>query len=111
MAILSDDTVTGFGDINGYQPAPLTLYTIVTNFGNARSHDLQPSGRWFDLGYVVPYFNNNPVGLGSEHYEFTPEFLQFQFAGISWHQFAGGIDGFHYNLGPGVEIRFLLTDD
>jgi hypothetical protein len=111
MAVLSDDTVTGAGDIDGYQPAPLTLYTIITVFGNARTHDAQPSGRWFDVGYFTPYFNLDPVGAGSQHYLFDSHFIPFDFSAFQLHNFTGGIDGFHYDLQPGVEVRFLLTDD
>lgn len=111
MTVISDDTVTGAGDIDGYQPAPLTLYVIITQFGNARTHDAQPSGRWFDVGYVVPYFNIDPVSLGSEHYLFDATFIAHDHQSISFHQYTGGIDGFHYNLGPGVEVRLVLTDD
>jgi len=111
MAILSDDTVTGAGDIDAYQPAPLTLYTIITNYGNARTHDAQPSGRWFDVGYFTPYFHVTLPPLGVEHYQFDTRFIPFDFSGFSLHEFGGGIDGFHYDLGPGVEVRFVLTDD
>jgi hypothetical protein len=111
VAVLTDNTVTGAGDLDGYQPAPLTLYAIVTQFGNARTHDAQPSGRWFDLGYVTPYFMLNPVGLGDEHYQFDSIFIPFAFTAIRLHQYTGGLDGIHYDLGPGVEVRFLLTDD
>ena len=111
MAVLSDNTVTGAGDIDGYNPAPLTLYVIVTDFGNARTHDAQPSGRWFDLGYITPYFNLDPVSLGSQHYQFDSQFIPFDFSAFDWHSFTGGLDGFHYDLGPGVEVRFILTDD
>lgn len=111
MTLYSDNTVTGFGDIDGYNPAPLTLYWITTDFGLARKHDAGTEGRWFDLGFVVPYFNIDPVSLGAQHYLFESTFLQWDFGGIDWHKFAGGLDGFHYALGPGVEVRFLLTDD
>ncbi len=111
MAVLSDNTVSGAGDIAGYNPAPLSLYYIVTAFGFARTHDALSAGRWFDLGYVVPYFSLDPVGLGTQEYLFEPVFLQFNFGGIQWHQFAGGLDGFLYNLGPGVQVRLILTDD
>jgi hypothetical protein len=111
LAVLSDDTVTGIGDISGYQPAPLTLYVIITDWGNARSHDLHPGGRWFDVGWIAPFFNLDPVGIGGANYQFEPVFIQFDTSAIPLHQYLGGIDGFHYNLGPGVEVRFVLTDD
>lgn len=111
MAILVDTTVSGAGDVDGYQPGPLTLYNVTIDFGFARSHDSSPSGRWFDLGYFAPYFNLDPFSTGAEHYLFDAHFLQYAFGGFSLHEFAGGIDGFHYDLGPGVSIRFLLTDD
>jgi len=111
MATYSDDTVTGAGDIDGYNPYPLTLYAIVTNFGNARTHDAQPSGRWFDIGYVTPYFNVDPGGLGAAHYQFDTQFIAFDVSAFNWHSYPGGLDGFHYDLGPGVEVRFILTDD
>jgi hypothetical protein len=111
MALLSDNTVTDSGDIDGYNPAPLTLYAICTGFGNARTHDADPLGRWFDIGWWAPYFTIDPVGAGAEHYTFDSTFIQFEWSGFSLHQFTGGIDGFHYSLGPGVTVRFILTDD
>lgn len=111
MAVISDDTVTGVGDIDGYQPAPLTLYTIITDFGLGRTHDVDVVGRWFDIGWWAPYFNLDPVGAGSQHYQFEPTFIAFPWQGFQMHNFTGGIDGFHYSLMNGVEVRFILTDD
>jgi len=111
MTLLFDSTVTGAGDIDGYIPAPLTLYTIITVVGQASTHDYPIGGRFFDVGWFAPYFLNDPAGLGTEHYQFKSTFIEYEFMGISLHEFTGGIDGIHYDLGDGVEVRFVMTDD
>jgi hypothetical protein len=111
MAVLSDDTVTGSGDLNGYQPAPLTLYVIITDYGLARTLDVDASGLWFDIGWFEPYFILDPVGLGGANYQFEHTFIAFPNSAFSLHQYTGGLDGIHYDLGNGVECRFVLTDD
>ena len=111
MAVLSDNTVSGAGEISGYQPFPLTLYVIITNFDGARSHDIAPNGRWFDVGWFAPFFLLDPVGLGTEQYQFDATFIPFQHSAFSLHQFAGGFDGIHYDLQGTVQCRFILTDD
>ncbi len=110
MAILSDDTVTGNGDITGYNPAPLTLYVVITVIGPANSHDVQPGGRYFDVGWVAPFFLLD-LGDGPFNYQFDPTFIGFERFGLRWHQYTGGLDGFHYAIQPGVTVRLVLTDD
>ena len=112
MTALSDNTVTGFGEIAGFQPAPLSLYTIVTLGGlNPRTHDGQPAGRWFDVGWWAPYFLID-FGAGPVITELQHFFIQFENQWTNLRALVpGGMDGFHYQLAPGVTVRFLLTDD
>jgi len=112
VTILSDTTVTGFGDISGYNPAPLTLYARVTNLGRAEKHDPSTQGRYFDVGWIAPFFFLDPFSDGGENFLFDAVFLQWINNIIQWtSRFPGGLDGFHYDLGPGVQVRFMLTDD
>lgn len=111
MAIISDSTVSGFGDIPGFFGAPLSLMTEITVFGRANSHDGQPGGRWLRVGWWCPYFIFD-LGAGPLNYALAATFIESQYTYTSLHTVApGGIDGLHYNLGDGVSVRFTLTDD
>ena len=111
MAIISDTTVSGFGDIPGFFAAPLSLLTEVTVFGRANTHDGQPGGRYFNVGWWCPYFIFD-LGGGPQNYALLAQFIESAFTYSSLHTVApGGIDGLHYGLGDGVSVRFVLTDD
>jgi len=111
MSIISDTTVSGSGDIAGYFGPPLSLLTEITVFGLADTHDAQPDGRYFSVGWWAPYFIFD-LGAGPLHYLLVETFVQYEHSFWSLHSVApGGIDGFHYNLRPGVSVRFVLTDD
>lgn len=111
MAILSDTTVSGFGDIPGFFAAPLSLLTELSVAGRANTHDGQPGGRYFNVGWWAPYFIFD-LGGGAQNYALASTFIEYAFAYSSLHTVApGGVDGFHYNLLDGVSVRFVITDD
>jgi len=111
MAILSDTTVSGFGDIPGFFPAPLSLLTELSVAGRANTHDGQPGGRFFNVGWWAPYFIFD-LGAGPQNYALFSTFIEYEFAYYSLHSvLPGGTDGFHYDLGDGVSVRFVITDD
>lgn len=111
MAIISDTTVSGFGDINGFFSAPLSLLTELAVSGRANTHDGQPGGRIFNIGWWAPFFIFD-LGAGPQNYALAATFIESEFTFHSLHSIApGGIDGLHYNLGDGVSVRFVLTDD
>jgi hypothetical protein len=111
MAILSDTTVSGAGDIPGFFAAPLSLLTELAVAGRSNTHDVQPGGRVFNVGWWAPYFIFD-LGGGPQNYALSSTFIEYTYSYNSLHIVApGGVDGFHYNLGDGVSVRFVVTDD
>lgn len=111
MAILDDANRTGAGEVTTYFPSPLTIYTEVVTFGNARSRDVQPGGRWHDLGWWGPQALGD-LGSGLHAFLYLPIWIEAEFSGVSLHVIApGGTDGYRWRLAPGVEVRFVVTDD
>lgn len=111
MAILSDSTVTGAGDIPGFFSPPLSVLTDVVDPGMSRTHDIPPAGRLFDIGWWAPYFIFD-LGTGAQNYALEAHFVAYDHAYTSLHDIApGGIDGLHYNCGNGVTLRIVITDD
>lgn len=111
MTVIFDTTVSGAGDLDGYNPAPLTLYTFITVVGMSSTHDYPIGGRFFDVGWIAPYFNIDIDSDGGHHFQFPSQFIEYQYQIFQLSQYAGGLDGFHYDLGNGVSVRFVLTDD
>jgi hypothetical protein len=110
LAVLLDVTLSGTGRHDGFFK-PVHLYTLLTVQGIAQNVDSRTDGRFLHIGWFAMYVVRTTDSVNHNHY-FEPTFIGYEhFVVPNLNTLnAGGFDGFQYQLGAGVSVRFVFTD-
>lgn len=114
VPIIHDATVSGVGEeIWTADFNPTIMRCVVTTPAASEPLDLTPPARYLRIGWWAPlenFVSDPDYGTGICLLETSFIFALFQKVLLDPQLTIGGIDGFHYDLQPGVSVRFVWHD-